>query len=80
MTKNTIRKLSSIVNERDVEIEALKQKNDSLLSILQTANGAQGAGKCHTFTFVADAKHCLVANACDIFKLILKLVAYHNWL
>ena len=44
MTKNTIRKLSAIVNERDVEIEALKQKNDSLLSILQTPNGAQPDG------------------------------------
>ena len=45
MTKNTIKKLSAIINERDVEIEALKQKNDSLVSILQTPNGAQPDGE-----------------------------------
>ena len=39
------RKLTNLIKDKDMEVEALKSKNSSLLSILQTQSGADtGSG------------------------------------
>lgn len=40
MSKETIRKLSSLVKDKEMEVDALRQKNDSLLTVLQTTAGS----------------------------------------
>lgn len=39
MHKQALQKLSALIRDRDVQIEALTQKNDSLLHVLQQAGG-----------------------------------------
>lgn len=40
MHKQALQKLSALVRDRDVQIEALTQKNDSLLLVLQQSGGS----------------------------------------
>ena len=39
MTKETVNKLSQLVRDRDLEIEALKDRNDGLVSLLKQNEG-----------------------------------------
>ncbi|XP_078675803.1 thyroid receptor-interacting protein 11-like isoform X2 [Branchiostoma floridae x Branchiostoma belcheri] len=42
MSKEAIQNLSRIINDKDMEIEALKQKSDTLLQVLQDSGEQQG--------------------------------------
>jgi len=47
MRKETIQKLSALIRDRDMQIEALTQKNTSLLAVLQEQGSSnQSAGSC----------------------------------
>ena len=59
MGKEAMNKLSQLVRERDLEVEALKVRNDDLVALVQKADRLQG-GPTGFYIFFYRASHVIV--------------------
>ena len=60
------RKLTNLIKDKDMEVEALKSKNSSLLSILQTQSGADTGSDSTSGVNTAGQSNEVIGENCSI--------------